>query len=321
MKQNKKPSYKIMLAVLDQCSKKNLMKAVFSIFAYSIIESVIFILTMIPFVGSMTSSGTSITAAVSVSTKIYVLTLVLFIIACVVIMMLNYGLTVVMSRMVEKNYVTIGHLFSGFKSDKRILKAGIIFTFLFALGTVITVALLLAFNIKIDATSLTDENLYSTVVVVFCIFSLTMLVLLLPFVFVWVILYTDKKIKPFAAFKKSFKLLFSHVFHFIGFVLISGGINLIITIVVTVLSSFIPSNASSAMQLLSFFLSMVVFVAQYIALVRMYMALPIYFYSIEGALHVSTTSDEENSTQKTSEIEEEKKLPPVNGNENKDSPK
>ena len=66
---------------------------------------------------------------------------------------------------------------------------------------------------------------------------------------------------------------------------------------------------------------MVVFVAQYIALVRMYMALPIYYYSIEGALHVSTTSDEENSTQKTSEIEEEKKLPPVNGNENKDSPK
>src|SRR5574344_988920 len=225
-----KPNYRTMLAVLVQCARKNMSKAVFAILLYTILQSVIFSISMVPLLASSVGGGVA-TAGQTFqlpSTPMLAFTLILCFVATVICIMLNYGLFVIMARMVEKKYVTIGYLFSGFK-NKKVRKAAILFAVLFSIATIICAVVMALCEFKTQTpTDMDQTTLMSAISVVFIVFMGIMVLLLLPFTFVWMILYTDKNITSFKSFVISARLMFGHVFHFIGFLLAAGGMNLVI---------------------------------------------------------------------------------------------
>src|SRR5574344_891229 len=322
-----KPKYRIMLAVLDQCARKNVNKAVFAILLYAIIQSLIFSISMVPMLLAEEGSGIQISEQnlQMPSTPTIAITLILAFIAAVLIIMMNYGLFVIMARMVEKKYVTIGYLFSGFTDRPRIMKASMLYAVILSFGTIICAALIAVFQPQAQA-FITNKGLTTAVELLALVYLLLLVILLLPFVFVWMLLYTDKNLTPLKAFSISIRLRFGHVFHFIGVIFASGGINLLIAIGLSVAVYAIPTDASSPLQVLSVFLSMIAFVTEYIAMVRMYLAVPIYFFSLTGVMHVHSGTDEQPMEPEVKEITDssnssEPQDSNIPADENKDDPK
>src|SRR5574344_54917 len=283
-------NYKMMGAVLNQCARKNMGKAVFALLISNIIQTVFMVLAIMPVINlSLLNESGAQNMAISFKfdPKSIVESIIFIIMALLISNLLLYGLIVLMSRMVEKKYVTIGFLFSGFREGSRIVRAAIVYVLIFFVGVGISGGI--AYLLKIDiSTSVINGDISSKQLLYISMTVIINIALELPFIFVWPILRSDKNIKVAKAFGLSARMIFGRVFHFIGFVFFAGGINLIITVVATVLYTFIPNETSEIMQIVSMLLNIIMIASEYMALVRMYMSLPIYFYSLTGVMHVYT---------------------------------
>lgn len=288
-----RPQYKIMRMILNQCDRLNRSKAITTLVVCTIIQTLLlsfsvgfFIRNSVPG-GSLESVLGNSFGPLSLHTVIGMI-LLLFI-AMTVCEILNYGLKVTCARMVEKSYVTLGYLFNGFREKKgRVLRMASFYTllsFIFGFGFVFLALHFL--NLYQSSGSGIDENkIRSFIVLGTGIYALILLMLKLIFAFVYLILYRRPDCGVFRSIAISARLVFTQVFHFVGFLFYAAGKDLIALLVISVVMSFIPTNVPASMGFLSMLLSCMQIVAQFRVLVRINLALPIYFYSMTGVLQV-----------------------------------
>ena len=134
-KKNRNPDYKYMHVYLNQCVKKNMGKAMISVLIFAFLQAFIYVLAILPISMTILQDNNSI-----------ILTIVSFVFivaANLLCNMINYGLNVLITRMVEKKYVTLGYLFFGFRNNtKKVFKASLVFTFIYSI-VILTVSVLM----------------------------------------------------------------------------------------------------------------------------------------------------------------------------------
>lgn len=290
-----RPKYRMMIGVLNQCAKKNLGKAVFAVFLCSTLQlfSLMIPMALQAVMMSTGGSGAAEEAVLSdAGASIALIPLVL--ISFSIILILNYGLFTIMARMVEKKFVTIGFLFSGFKQLWRSVRAVLLYLVLYLLVAAAGVAVILIAKINPNDFMSVGHGLeISQTGIIFTVsFMIVLGAVLLPFSFVWLIMANDPQIKPIKAFGYSARLLFKNYFHFFGFLVTAGGVYLVAFIALSVLSELIPPDVSGFMKLVSFLMSFGLFITQYISFVRIYLAFPVYFYSITGAIRFGSAASD-----------------------------
>lgn len=276
----KKTDYKFMHVILNQCLRLNNGKAMFAVFLYSVIQFFVMGLVVIP----VKSLNSVLSLLVS---------LILLIVANTLSEVLLYGLYVIMSRLVEKKHVTIGYLFIGFRrNQKKIFKAGLVFTLIYVLITVFFSIVFFIFrNSFADIVEkIGFAQLLPLIVIV--VFFISVLVTI-PFLFSRIIIYNDNELSVLDSFKRSAFLMKGHFFNFIGFLLYAGGFNLLEAIVIQLFLFILPQSEDMSyyMQLVTTFLSIAGIMAQYKALTRFFIAIPVYYYSLTGIIHPHIEED------------------------------
>ena len=177
-----------MHVIFNQCIRLNFSKALFTVFLFTIIET---LLSMIPLSVAMNSASAPENAATAGSSSVlsvlfsFVLTLAL----CIVLFMMLYGMFCVTARMVQKQKVTVGWLFIALiKKDKKVLGASAIFTLYYTV---------LGFLAEYLFSYLTDKNIIpvglgsgslSSVMYFFAFAALVFVLAFIPFSFVHLIL-------------------------------------------------------------------------------------------------------------------------------------
>ncbi len=272
-----KPDYKFMHVILNQCLRLNAGKAMFSVFLYFLIQFIIMGIAVSP------------AAVSSLFTVMLALAFLVGMNICSEVLL--YGLFVIMARFIEKKYVTIGFLFIGFrKNQKPVFRSAIVFTAIYAS---VVVVLSIAYFFCKNYFSALYENLSPRTVLSYAaiiVLSITMLVSI-PFSFVRLILYKNNEIKVLQAFKKSMMLMKGRFFHFIGFVLYACGRSLIQVIIIQFALIAFSAGSNSSTSILLTFLSIAGVMAQYRTLTRLFVAIPIYYYTLTGVIHSHKTED------------------------------
>ena len=271
-----KPDYKFMHVILNQCLRLSGGKAMFSVFLYSFIQFIVMGIAVAPVSSPL---GNSIYAVL--------LSLLLLFVMNVCSEVSLFGLYIIMSRLVEKKFVTIGFLFFGFRRDrKRIFGTGITFTSIYSILAVIAVFIYYIFK---DNLSGLVEKLGGAQAIPFAALILIVVgvIITIPFSFVRLVLYNDRNSGVFRAFIKSASLMKGNLLRFVGFVFYSCGFHLIQALVIQMFLMFASSSQSESgsYQLLTTFLSIAAIIAQYKALTRYFLSVTIYYYSLLGVIH------------------------------------
>ena len=288
----KKPQYKIMHVIFNQCMRLNFSKALFTVFLFTIIEM---LLSTIPFYFAMGTSSAASSASAPAPAPAAgahtlfgaVLSFVLTAAFIIFVFMMLYGMFCVTARMVQKKNVTVGWLFIAFrKKDKRVLVSSILFTVFYILLAFLTGIL---FNLVVDKTGAFEgaKNSSSYIMCFFMIMALVFIVSFIPFSFVHLILYYFKETKVFASFALSVRILWGQVLHYLGFVIYAAGTSLISVILLSLVLFFIPKNMGTSVGIVTMFLSILRLFEYYKVLSRVLLALPIYFFFTIGAIQVS----------------------------------
>ena len=290
-KKSAMPDYKYMHVYLNQCLRMNMGKAMFSVLLFAGISAFLCVMAISPMAFSLTEGdGTELKAGYYA-----MLSFILFIACTVVINIINYGLNAMITNMVQKQYVTLGFLFLGFRDRTgRVVKSSLIFSGLCFLAALIVSVLIMVFIERVY--SLVENHLSLFIAVNSVVLFVLMFIFISPFAFVNIILYTQKTIKVHDAFRLSFKMMMTHFFHAIGFMLYSGGLDLIVFIVCNIVSAFIPEakeGEANPFASVSLILSLVGFVCEYRAIVSMYVSLPLYYFSLVGIIRDSQKKEEE----------------------------
>lgn len=299
----KKPQYKIMHVIFNQCIRLNFSKALFTVFLFTIIET---LLSMIPLSVAMNSASAPENAATAGSSSVlsvlfsFVLTLAL----CIVLFMMLYGMFCVTARMVQKQKVTVGWLFIALiKKDKKVLGASAIFTLYYTV---------LGFLAAYLFSYLTDKNIIpaglgsgslSSVMYFFAFAALVFVLAFIPFSFVHLILYYFKNAKVLGSFALSVRILWGQTVHFLGFVFYAAGTSLISLALLSVVLFLIPQNLGTSLGIFTMFLSILRLFEYYKVLSRILIAIPVYFFFTIGAIKLC--KPEQASTAECEDSEEE----------------
>jgi len=292
-KKNKNPDYKYMHVYLNQCVKKNMGKAMISVLIFAFLQAFIYVLAILPISMTILQDNNSI-----------ILTIVSFVFivaANLLCNMINYGLNVLITRMVEKKYVTLGYLFFGFRNNtKKVFKASLVFTFIYSIVILTVSVLMVVFSSSLLPLFQEYTNVFA-IIMTLVVFIL-LFIFISPFAFVYINIYSQPNTTVKEAFRLSRKIMFSHYFNAIGFLFYCGGLDLLIAIAVNIINVVIPSddNVNTALSFISAILGFIGFVCEYRALVNMYVSVPIYYYSIMGIIQ-----NESDIKQKSLEPEED----------------
>lgn len=291
-----------MHVIFNQCIRLNFSKALFTVFLFTIIET---LLSMIPLSVAMNSASAPENAATAGSSSVlsvlfsFVLTLAL----CIVLFMMLYGMFCVTARMVQKQKVTVGWLFIAFiKKDKRALGSSVIFTLYY---------ILLGFVAEYLFSYLTEKNIIpagsgsgslSSVMYFFAFAALLFVLAFIPFSFVHLILYYFKNAKVLGSFALSVRILWGQTVHFLGFVFYAAGTSLISLALLSVVLFLIPQNLGTSLGIFTMFLSILRLFEYYKVLSRILIAIPVYFFFTIGAIKLC--KPEQASTAECEESEE-----------------
>ena len=277
-----------MHVLLNQCLRLNMGKAVFAVLAYTLIRLMVLSLGLMPVMGSGEAAAVPVLMLPLAGAAAFVF-----------YKMLSYGLSVIMARMVEKKYVTIGYLFYGFrKGAGRIARAGLVYTAAYGCAIAVALVLLKIFEPQVAALSaLAEQNGIqgqSVPALLVLAFLLLVSLLELPFSFVWLVMYNDEKSGVLAAFALAFRRMCGHFFHFIGFELYAGGRDLLAVIVIQAVLLMLPQGdgVPRSVQTLATVLGFAGLVAECRSIVRLYIALPLYYYTLTGVIRPLRDADE-----------------------------
>ena len=271
-----KPPYKIMHVILNQCLRLNMGKLLFSVFLFSLVYSFLNFASTIPLLPILQAKASS------ASVFLYACTAVFVFIAMLCTGALLYGLFEITARLIQKKNVTLGFLFIAFKKKlTNVFYASAIFTVIQLAFSLLLGLLGLIFRKQIlqaiEQAGL--ESFILTFVIPISFFAL--LIIFLPFSFVFLTIYAKPGIKARQAFFISPKIIKGKVFHFIFFLIYAGGKNLLASILLSIVLLIIPQSAKNTLSLTSLSLlliSLVRLLETYKAATRILTAFTLYFF-------------------------------------------
>lgn len=285
-----RPDYKIMRMIFNQCLALNGNKTTAVVLLKVLLQSLLYSLAMTPIMLSLFSGGSS--SGLSLGTVVIVA--LIFLAVFVVDFILDYGLNVAFSRAVERRELRIGLLFSGFKDkSKKVLKASILWTIV---SVAVTGAVGFAvWKIAVPAEEilekLSQEEIASEMFSIMMTFSsamtITSLLLRIPILYLWLVIYRRNDLGVFRALKISASLLFKQFFRFFGFVFYICWKDFVVFAVLIVANTFLSmSSSQSYLSIITMLVSFLQFVLEFRILVKFNMIVPVYFYSMTGVLEV-----------------------------------
>jgi len=286
----KKPHYKDMASVVGQCVKLNMNRIIFSVLMFYFLFTVLMFSSTVP---ALSFSRASSNAGISAS----IIMIAIFGLITILAFMLVYGLNIAVSKVIEREDSGSGILFSAFKANTgKIFLSSVIFLILGFIAIEASVAIFfvifkndefllsLAKSLTIDFINENIKVIARYVVTLALLMIAFLFILFLPFVFVWLNLYTNPKINVFRAFGRSVRMLFGKVFHFIGFVIYSTWKPLLVMIFARLISFYCPEK----LAFLSLILSFAGFAAEIILIARCMLSYTVYYYFLTGNITVSS---------------------------------
>ena len=274
----RKPSYKYMHVILNQCVRGRMPQAMFAVFLHSLMRAVI-CLTGVSLALSFFPSGKA-------SSPLAVLFAALVLITgFLLVEILTYGLYGIIAPLVRNKAASIKDIFRGFTDQsRRVVKAALAFTMIN-----VAAMLLLGFLAALPgspAAGLPGRLGENALMLVAALAYIVLAALLtLPFSFSYLILMTKADTGVWQSFVLSWKMLVRQIPHFVGFIIYAGGRDIFMVVVIQFLLFVLPKGEGAAsMQLLATLASFIGVLAEYRALTRGYMAVCIYFYGEAGIL-------------------------------------
>lgn len=280
-----RPEYRRMYEVMRVRLAQTLSKCVFIILIFNLVQSFFFSVGLSPvfaaedgkpgFVPVLFSAGFSL--------LVFYISLMFF-----------YGILSFFTKVILGRR-DIMHVFTSAFRDRtgRAKKMAVFQTFLFAVSVATSAFIVwkfrdLIFSIDFVSDFVNDEQenyarFARTLVTagIFCaVFFILSLCLSIPFLFVWNILYDDKKIRFSSALKKSAGLMIPNALHFIGFVIFTCLKNVAFIAVLCLLNMRISGSQGMLANILSMMLGFFAFVQEYTIIAKAYSSIPVYYYSL-----------------------------------------
>lgn len=280
------PTFKELKKKINACAGKQTGKALFGFFMLSMLETAALSVFLMPVLLVSKTGRATIPEMAVTAVSLYA--------GFIVVLVLQYGYHVLIARLVRGEFVTLGFLFNGFRDKKRVSRASLLYAAGLSLSLMVCQAAAYLFDNRIS----TFTEKFGMPVFAICVVSIFLVLavaILVKFTFVWLSLYDDPSLNALGAFKRSVRLLHKRTFKLIGFVLYAGGRRLLVAAGIFIITAVLPASATSsgAGSVLGFMLDFVYFVAAYSAVVRMFMALPI-FYDAAGGRPVKPEHKEEH---------------------------
>lgn len=266
-----KLNVKALTEKLNFVATKNLGKVFFAMFLMIMVESlvsgvVVFALVRIPSVENLTSLYKAIILGIA-----FILSTISF--------LFQTGLLVLTLKMVREEFVTIGFVFYGFRKIKKFLPLALINSLL--VSFIFGIYKLITFLLKPQLKMLEDKFGLVVLVSIFIgIILLSILFVLVNFIFVTQIKYDNPEMNAFKCFVKSFVLMKGNVFRFFSFVIRSCGINLVLALFYFGMSLSMNSVKNNFSSILSFVFDFLYFINIYKAAGRLYFTFPIAYTSL-----------------------------------------
>ncbi len=274
----RKPSYKYMHVILNQCVRGRMPQAMFAVFLHSTLR-VFICIAGISLTASSVGGGKASPVALLFGLAVLMATFLAG-------ELLTYGLYGILSPVVRNKAASIKDIFRGFTDkSRRVAKASALFTAM-NFAAMVLMSLLLALPSS-PLKKLPEElGNNATLLAATLAFMFLAAVLTLPFTFSYLILLTKADTGALQSFAVSFRLIIRQIPHFIGFVKYAGGRDLVTALIIQLLLFVMPKgeNAGTSVQLLSTIASFLGVLAEYRALTRGYLAICIYFLSEAGIL-------------------------------------
>lgn len=266
-----KLNVKALTEKLNFVATKNLGKVFFAMFLMIMVESlvsgvVVFAIVRIPSVENLTSLYKIIILGIA-----FILSTVSF--------LFQTGLLVLTLKMVREEFVTIGFVFYGFRKIKKFLPLALINSLL--VSFIFGIYKLISFLLKPQLKMLEDKFGLVVLVSIFIgIILLSILFVLVNFIFVTQIKYDNPEMNAFKCFVKSFVLMKGNVFRFFSLVIRSCGINLVLALFYFGMSLSMNSVKNNFSSILSFVFDFLYFINIYKAAGRLYFTFPIAYTSL-----------------------------------------
>lgn len=293
-------SFKQLFARLEQAVRPNRGNALFALFLTVLCQTVFSMFFLAPVVFLLMRGG------VTFNERFFGYLLVFC--ALVVQTLFQYGLQVLILRMVRREFVTLGYVFYGFKTIKKtfslvVAVSALLFAvaFVFFLVARAVVAARLDANLGAEALLSAQEMLRQLRVPTLLLFALGFLVLVavgIRFIFVFYLHVDHPGEKLPSLFRKSARLMRKRCFLLIRLALRAGGHNFAIAAVALCVMTGMTAaeGADDGQQLFPAFVGMIVnlvyLVNIYTALLKMYFAAPVlYVDAVQPVVDVIVAAD------------------------------
>ncbi len=301
-----RPLYSRMYAVLRESLKNCIGKVLVTVFLFSFIESFFTTLGLFPTLNvfaekflevvSVNNQGSldffelfSQLSSVELSARTKMLTIVFSFIFRVVSEVLIFGLIAFFSDVVFSKRISTRKIFSGFSRGTSVFLLSVFYALIAFVVFGISFCVFyfkykgLSDSFSYDFESVKDFALFVLKFSPYVLLPvLVIFVINIFFIFSRNILNNRADISFLTALKQAFNLMKNNFFHFIGFNFYTTWKNALVYVAANLIIIFIPENIMSKITFVSFFLNALIFIQQYMILVKVFIDIPIYYYSILG---------------------------------------
>jgi hypothetical protein len=201
-----------LLKKVQWCFKKNLNKTIFSQLMLFLAQ--VLIVTVVVVFNNALSQ---------IAGMFMVLPLAFAGAACV--LLFQYGFLIILYKNYAGQYAVLGDLLSGLRDFKRMYPAAGLFILLEIAPIIIAVGVSLALHVMYPNLNLLNFNMLSLFAL---LFAALLVLMILPFAFVWFEMYTRPSIKTLTAFKASAQLLKGNKIRMLVFVIKAAGVFLLV---------------------------------------------------------------------------------------------
>ncbi|MCQ2249008.1 MAG: hypothetical protein MJZ50_08355 [Treponema sp.] len=302
----KRPDYKKMYQILIMRMGRNFNRYIFILLGFHIIDSLLASFCIFPLSVDLKERGISVVS--------FAFSAILLFLGCIVSVQLALGLIKSISRALKGESFVAADLFYAFttKKETKPLRTAVFFAFLFLIAEGIAAAVVF-FNLDffgsldlsefLPAQLLETEGMeraFSIGLSFIGLFLLFCILVVLPFVFMFCEASDFRNNSVFDSAKKCVGVMSGCFFHFIGFYFFIAIKNiLIIAICISVQMRFGGSESTIA-GIFSSILGFIAFLHEYTLVLKFYVSIPVYWYSILGMNGMLNGPSESTGTNESS---------------------
>ena len=323
-KNNEKQSqFTCRLKFLSGIAERNSSKIIFSLFFLTVIQSVVSMIFLGPAFVFASKNLENIFSKAAVYALLFADVFLLF--------MLYGSFSILLLRIVRRQFVSLGFLFYTFRKFKNYAPVALIASVNVAL---IFVAVKFIFKVLLHFEpdffvyfqGIFGE--YAEIYIVSAVLVILVFVCLYSFIFLFQYRYDNPEQKILSVFSKSRKLAKGKFFKIVGFALVSSGKNLVPAVFYFgVALSLSKEEGSSFMQIFSFIFDFLYFINMFKALALIYLSVPVFYESLtdssffddeENCNEVRDMESDETNAGMIPDFAEDECLPEENPEENQD---